>query len=84
MDHFDHFDFLHRPAALYTVFLGEDKHTMSEGDHETNSQDDVTRGVAVAAMLGFWCCVGAAVYAIRRCKKKHVDAAVYAETAIVV
>ena len=57
---------------------------MSEGDHETNSQDDVARGVAVAVMIGFWCCVGAALYAIRRRNKKHVDAAVYAETAIVV
>ena len=57
---------------------------MSEGEHETNSQDDVARGVAVAAMIGFWCGVGAAVYAIRRRKKKHVDAAEYAETAIVV
>lgn len=51
----------------------------------TKEQDDIARGVAVAGMICFWCCVGTALYEIRRRKRKnHVDAAVHAETAIIV
>ncbi len=57
----------------------------STTEQDTTAQDNIARGLAVAGMICFWCCVGATVYELRRRKRKnYVDAAAHAETAVIV
>jgi hypothetical protein len=62
-----------------------DAHDLDDLQDSTRAQDDIARGIAVGGLVAFWCLVGIAAYFVRRRRQKQAadDAALHAETAVV-